>query len=342
MRSKCVAFQLVAVVLSAAILAYSQGNSFDKIRYNGGTIQTKVDPKDWGNHLTVTSEEIRLDLKDGQKLTIDPKRVYGLSYGQEAHRRVGTMIALGVLLAPLALFGLFHKTRLHFVGIEFTTEEGNKSGVLLQAHKDNYRAVLTALRGATGAPIAVAEEDRKFVPVGVEVVTAETTEETPSQPEEAPPAAPAPAAAAPAPAAPVAPETTSVVLKSNPSGAEVTVDGRYMGSTPSTLKLPAGDHIISILKPGFETWQRTISVVPGGEVTIDATLNVHSKALQVDDIAELLSGGVPETRLVQLVKERGVGFAVNAETEQKLREAGATDALMQAISQAAATHEASP
>lgn len=127
MWSKRVAFQLLAIVLSGAILAYSQGNSFDRIRYNGGTVQTKVNPKDWGNQLTVTPQEIRLDLKDGQNLRIDPKRVYGLSYGQEAHRRVGTMIALGVLLAPLALFGLFHKTRLHFVGIEFTTAEDQKS-----------------------------------------------------------------------------------------------------------------------------------------------------------------------------------------------------------------------
>ena len=331
MLRKRVALQFLAVLLSSAILAYSQGNAFDKIRYNGGTMQTKVDPKDWGNHLTVTSEEIRLDLKDGQNLRIDPKRVEGLSYGQEAHRRVGTMIALGVLLAPLALFGLFHKTRLHFVGIEFTTEEGKKSGVLLQAHKDNYRAVLTALRGATGAPIAVAEEDRKFVPVGVEVAKAETTEAAPSKAEDEAPAPPAPAAA-------VAPQNTSLVLKSTPSGAEVTVDGKYVGSTPSTVKLPAGDHLISILKPGYQSWQRTISVVPGGEVTIDATLEVHSKSLQVDDITELLSGGVPEARLVQLVKERGVGFPLNAETELKLRQAGATDTLMQAIGQAATTH----
>jgi len=44
----------------------------------------------------------------------------GLSYGQEAHRRVGTMIALGILFAPLALFGLFHKTRLQLFESSFT------------------------------------------------------------------------------------------------------------------------------------------------------------------------------------------------------------------------------
>lgn len=33
-----------------------------------------------------------------------------------------------------------------------------------------------ALRGATGAPIAVAEEDRKYVPTGVEVVKSDEKE----------------------------------------------------------------------------------------------------------------------------------------------------------------------
>ena len=55
------------------------------------------------------------------------------------------MIALGIRFAPLALFGLFHKTRLHYPGIEFTTDDDKKAGLLLQAHKDNYREVFRAL-----------------------------------------------------------------------------------------------------------------------------------------------------------------------------------------------------
>src|SRR5712692_6305126 len=139
--------QLLAVMLSSALLANAQGNSWDKVRYNGGTIQTKVDSKEWDNHLTVTSDKITFQLKDKQTLEIPTSSVTGLSYGQEAHRRVGTMIALGILVAPIALFGLFHKTRLHFIGIEYKTADGKGAGVLLQGHKDNYRAILMALRG---------------------------------------------------------------------------------------------------------------------------------------------------------------------------------------------------
>ena len=149
------------LVLCATLVVYGQGNTFNKVRYNGGTVATKVSPKDWGNRLTVSSEAITFRLKDGQSVEINPRLVTGLSYGQEAHRRVGTMVALGILLTPWALFGLFHKTRLHFIGIEYTTPDGKPAGLLLQGHKNNYRAMLMALRGATGAAITVAEEDRK-------------------------------------------------------------------------------------------------------------------------------------------------------------------------------------
>ena len=66
------------------------------------------------------------------------------------------------------------------------------------------------------------------------------------------------------------PETTPIALKSTPDGADITVDGKYAGSTPSTLRLAPGDHTISIEKSGFKTWQRTMTVSAGGSVTVDA------------------------------------------------------------------------
>lgn len=67
-------------------------------------------------------------------------------------------------------------------------------------------------------------------------------------------------------------EASAISIKSVPDGAEITVDGKYVGSTPSTLQLTSGDHTISIEKSGFKVWQRTISVTPGGSVSVDATL----------------------------------------------------------------------
>ena len=130
--------KVVAVLLCSVMVTWAQGNSFDRVRYNGGSVDSKVDPKEWNNHLTVTSDMITLSLKDGKKLEIPPKSVTSLSYSQEAHRRVGTMVALAVLVAPVALFGLFHKTWLHYIGIQYNAQDNETAGILLQADKDNY------------------------------------------------------------------------------------------------------------------------------------------------------------------------------------------------------------
>jgi len=67
-------------------------------------------------------------------------------------------------------------------------------------------------------------------------------------------------------------EPSTVVVKSTPDGADITVDGRYMGSTPSTLQLAPGEHTVSIERSGFKRWERIMSVNAGGIVTIDARL----------------------------------------------------------------------
>lgn len=74
-----------------------------------------------------------------------------------------------------------------------------------------------------------------------------------------------------APAAAV--EASTVVVKSTPDGAEITVDGKFVGSTPSTLRLTPGEHSITIEKSGFKVWQRAITVSSAGSVTVEATLD---------------------------------------------------------------------
>jgi hypothetical protein len=67
-------------------------------------------------------------------------------------------------------------------------------------------------------------------------------------------------------------ELTSVFVKSTPEGAEIEVDGVFVGSTPSTIQLKAGERNVVVKKSGFVTWERTISVATGSNLTLDATL----------------------------------------------------------------------
>src|SRR5437773_4488999 len=255
--------RLLALFLCCAVAAWAQGNSFDKVRYNGGSVDSKVDPKDWNNRLTVTSDLITLALKDGKKVEIPSKTVTSLSYGQEAHRRVGTMIALAILVAPVALFGLFHKTRLHYIGIQYATPESKTAGILLQGDKDNYRAILVALQGVTGVPVAVGEKDREFVPVGVKTDVTKGTEQTQEQQIKT------------AEAKTGAPSETgkgTVNISSNPSGGDVSLDGEFVGNCPSVLKISPGKHSVTVKLSGYKDWSREITVQSGSEVQLTANL----------------------------------------------------------------------
>ncbi len=69
-------------------------------------------------------------------------------------------------------------------------------------------------------------------------------------------------------------ELSTVIVKSVPDGAEIIVDGKFVGSTPSTLHLAPGDHTISLQRAGYKAWQRTMTVNPGGDITINATLDL--------------------------------------------------------------------
>ncbi len=259
--------RLLSLIFSAALVASAQGNTFEKVRYNGGTVSTKVDPKDWGNQLTVTSDMITFKLKDGQKIEILPNSVTSLSYGQDAHRRVGTMIALGILVAPLALFGLFHKTRLHFIAIEYTTAENKKSALLLQGHKDNYRAILVAVKGVTGAPLYVSEKDREFIPVEVHATVTKAGEGAEREQGQSKASGSAEAK-----------EIGTAVVSSTPDGGDVYADDASVGNAAATLKLSAGKHTIRVAMAGYKDWTRELSIQAGSELNLRAVLEKQNPA----------------------------------------------------------------
>ncbi len=68
------------------------------------------------------------------------------------------------------------------------------------------------------------------------------------------------------------PETVRCSFSSTPSGAEITLDGRYMGNTPSVLGLTTGTHVVVLFAPGFAQWKKELTVSSGSEVTVNASL----------------------------------------------------------------------
>jgi PEGA domain len=62
-----------------------------------------------------------------------------------------------------------------------------------------------------------------------------------------------------------------LAVSSVPSGAEIDLDGAFVGSTPSNLGVSAGDHVITVVKKGYKSWERKIKV-SSGKIEIAAEL----------------------------------------------------------------------
>jgi hypothetical protein len=65
---------------------------------------------------------------------------------------------------------------------------------------------------------------------------------------------------------------TDLEVVSAPDGAEISVDGNFVGNAPSTISVTAGEHNISVRMSGYQVWQRTIRT-SGGKVKLSATLS---------------------------------------------------------------------
>lgn len=72
-----------------------------------------------------------------------------------------------------------------------------------------------------------------------------------------------------------APES-SLSIASVPAGADIQIDGVFIGTTPSEIPVQAGDHHIIIAENGYKTYERTIRVLAGAKQSISAELERSS------------------------------------------------------------------
>lgn len=81
--------------------------------------------------------------------------------------------------------------------------------------------------------------------------------------------------AAPAPAA--TPTTAKLSVTSTPDGADIEVDGSFVGNTPSDIDVLAGEHTVAVKKTGFQTWEKKLKVSNGSNVHLKAELEKGTK-----------------------------------------------------------------
>ncbi len=62
-----------------------------------------------------------------------------------------------------------------------------------------------------------------------------------------------------------------LTLTSTPDGADVEIDGAFVGSTPSTIPIANGDHTVRLSKRGYQPYERRLRV-NGGSISVHADL----------------------------------------------------------------------
>jgi PEGA domain-containing protein len=97
------------------------------------------------------------------------------------------------------------------------------------------------------------------------------TGKTPLQTDEKEKPAPVPAPVV-TPAVVTETATAKLQIESTPPGADIEVDGSFVGNTPSDVQVAEGDHTVVVKKSGFKNWERKLKSSAGSSVHLGAEL----------------------------------------------------------------------
>ncbi len=78
------------------------------------------------------------------------------------------------------------------------------------------------------------------------------------------------------------PAWADLTVSSQPTGAQVSVDGKLLGATPLSAELLHGERKLTLTRPGYKPWSRVLKVLPGHAVDIaDVTLSKADGWLEI-------------------------------------------------------------
>ena len=187
-----------------------------------------------------------VQLADGERATL--RAVKESQGGSHTGIMAGGMVATSLIVWPVApVFLLLH-------GKDVTIPRGTAVTAYISG---DVKLDLAKFQPASLVPAAPP------VPATQQVSPASPAATPNGRPTDAPPVSPDQGAAA------------ELEVSSTPDGADIEIDGNFVGSTPSTVGVVAGPHQLSVKKAGFKPWERKITVL-SGHIKIDATLEAQS------------------------------------------------------------------
>jgi hypothetical protein len=237
------------------------------------------------------------------------------------------------------------KTENYFAYLAPSHWDARDSDSVVQADGDYTPLIVRAIENFSGLAAEIKAKQQAVAPPPAVVRPTATPEPKP----EAPPPPPEVVLVAPSGVS----ENATVLINESP----LTIRGVAMDNSglptvsingaPAALR-PKNAHAVEFwseplpLRQGDNLIQITASNSAHAETKLAFTLRytpktapVNSKALDKADIISLLAGGVPASRVVAIVKERGIKFVPTADDLSVIRAAGGTDEVIEAIQKAA-------
>ena len=79
-----------------------------------------------------------------------------------------------------------------------------------------------------------------------------------------------------------APYTTAstVSFSSEPNGADIYIDGKFVGQTPATISVQPGSHVVLVKAVGRKNWQRDLEVLKDSQVALRPVLELQPTSAQ--------------------------------------------------------------
>lgn len=183
-----------------------------------------------GGSLAVNSQSIRFISKQGTPhFSVPSRAVTDLFYSRVSGRRIKTAVVVSPLL-------LLSKGKKHYLTISFNDGKGLAGAVEFRLDKSNYRGVLRAVESVSNVTAAF---DQEGIKDEKETLARRGASGDPGEV-----------------------GSQSLEFSSLPEGAEIEIDGVFIGTTPRTKNVNAGQHRIKISKAGFKTWERTVEIDP--------------------------------------------------------------------------------
>jgi hypothetical protein len=277
---------LLAVCLLCSSLVSSQDKAKDQKQVNQASPVASATPKpplafglteDTPVKIKLARTMSSSDAKAGEK--VDFEVLEDVKIGDVIVIQHGAM-AIGTVTEahPKRRMGRAGKLNINIDYVQLVSGEKAPLRAVKGGSGGNHTGAMTGAMVATGilffpaAPFFLFMHGKDItIPKGTEIA-AYIAGDTPLDPEKFTQQVATNLSVTPPPASDVS-QVSTVSIKSDPAGAEITIDGKFVGTTPSSVQLQPGDHSIAIEKVGFKSWLKTMTIAAGGSVSLDATLD---------------------------------------------------------------------